>query len=337
MQPLFVLEEPQYHRIGSLVRGAVLAVDGPPIERVAIWRGDERVAVANVDLPCPELAPMPFANSATSRFQCELRFERDRVYEVRAGDVKLFAIDTSFAPRHAALDARVSQLPVPPPDLVNTTQGGTNTRSYADSAVSGFFSISSFLGDVRNVDRVLDIGCGTGRLLLGWHADRPDRRLVGVDINRELIDWAAANLGSVGEWRVSNVVPPLPFDSASFDVIQLASVFTHLPLDVQRQWLAEIHRLLAPRGAAVISLHGEIYARVLLGPEQQQQYASSGYVEVAGAEPGANAFSTFHTRAFAERLFGDFASMTFFERGSDADPPRLTPIAALQDVYVLRK
>jgi len=93
---------------------------------------------------------------------------------------------------------------------------------------------------------------------------------------------------------------------------------------------------LKPTGAAVVTLHGELYARLFLSSERQQEFADSGYVEVAGAEPGANAFSTFHSRLVAENLFCKFRSVRFFPRGNEQRPPHLFPFAALQDIYILR-
>lgn len=336
--PLFVLDEPQPHRLkpGEVqrVRGAALAVEGPPLETLAILRDGVVIAETPIDKPCPELAALPLSRAATSRFECELRLDAGCEYEFRSATSTLFrySVSSESLLRMREITAAVTALPMPPPELVATTQGGSDVDSYIDSAVSGFFTIERLLGDT-DANTILDVGCGTGRLLLGWHA--AGRRCAGVDINPTLIEWNRAYLGDVADWQTNDVLPPLAFDDATFDVIQLASVFTHLPLAHQKAWLVELRRLLRPGGAAIITLHGELYAHMLLHDEGRVELARSGYVEVAGADPGANAFATYHTRAFAEQLFSAFGAIEFYPRGNQAGRASLFPIAALQDVYVL--
>jgi SAM-dependent methyltransferase len=187
------------------------------------------------------------------------------------------------------------------------------------------------------IHSILDIGCGTGRLLVGWHCDDPRRRLVGTDINRELIAWSRSNLADVARWEVNGVRPPLELASASFDLIILASVLTHLSLDIQRAWLEETHRLLGPAGHALITLHGAIYAGLVLDAAGAAEYDAGGYVEKAGGAEGANGYSTFHAEPFARALFSGFRRVAFFPRGIEGRVAHAFPVASLQDVYVLAK
>ena len=351
LEPLFFLDRPQYQHLRAKerqrVRGAVLAVDGAVVESVAIHEGGEEVAFTAVNVACPELAPLALPNAAQSRFECDVVLDPERtceIFAVRAnGDrERMFVLDPVIdRAALASLADRVMAMPMPSGDLVATTQGGSDTTSYAESAVSGFLTLGAMLRrcghDPAGVESVLDIGCGTGRLLLGWHADRPARRLAGADINESLIAWNRRELAGVAEWLASQVLPPLPFADATFDVIQLASVFTHLPLEYQRRWLDELLRLLRPDGSVIITLHGDVYARILLDPDSRARFATNGYVEVAGDTPGANAFSTFHSHAFATSLFDAFPYRRQFVRGNDPERPSLFPIAALQDAWVLRK
>lgn len=350
--PVFILDGPQYHELRpgaeQLFRGVVLAVDGAPITSVEIVRGRELLASGPVHVPTPELAGLPASGSGACRFEFPVRLGDDPV-EVRgrrsSGEsVTLF----HYVPprqeraRMQTVAERVLALPLPPADLVATTQGGTNVTSYANSAVSGLFALRALLVrsdcDPDAARSVLDVGCGTGRSLIGWHADDASRTLAGVDINGDLIAWDREALGGVADWRVSSVAPPLDFPAAGFDVIQLASVFTHLPLPLQRAWLGELRRLVRPGGAVVISLHGDIYVRLMLDGAAKRAFdEAGGYAEFAAAEPGANAFSTFHSREFAAKLFGElFTDLHWYPRGDDPVQPSLFPFAALQDVWVMR-
>ncbi|HEX7155488.1 MAG TPA: class I SAM-dependent methyltransferase [Thermoanaerobaculia bacterium] len=346
MIPVFILEEPQYHRLRydelNRFRGVALAIDTPEIHRVEVFRDGTKITEAEVNLPCPELAGfVQLPRAGTSRFAFDLRVERRATYELRANGETLFIYEPPRDDtRLLRLAEKVATLPVPPPEVVATTQGGGNVESYRDSIVAGVFTSEALLrasGIAETPRAILDLGCGTGRLLAGWHSDDPSRRLAGVDINAELIGWNAAHLANVAEWRVCGLWPPLDFPDGSFDLIQVISVLTHLPLDCQRAWVAEIRRLLRPGGAAMITLHGEMYSPLLLDPSSQELFATTGYVEMAGAAEGANAYSTFHAPTFARGLFAAFDEITWFPRGSDSGVLRWFPVGSLQDVYVLRK
>ena len=56
--------------------------------------------------------------------------------------------------------------------------------------------------------------------------------------------------------EVNDPLPPLAYDTASFDVIYSWSVWTHLPEDAQIAWLREVVRILRPGGLALITTQG---------------------------------------------------------------------------------
>jgi SAM-dependent methyltransferase len=318
--PLFLLDEPHYHRVraGEVNRfaGFALSLDDEPVETMTA--GSREVAV---DLPSPDVAAfVNLPRAANCRFDFEMRF--DGPFEFRANGATLwhYAVPDIAVPR---LDA-----PMPPPEIIEVTQGGRNVEPYRDSILSGHTTMKAMLR--RDPRAVLDIGCGTGRLLLGWHAEDPSRKLAGVDINADLIAWDKANMPNAAEWLVSGLEPPLPFADASFDLIQLVSVFTHLPLHIQQMWVGEIRRLLRPGGQAIVTLHGEVYARVFLDQRLRHQFELDGHVSIAGGTLGSNAFASFHDERFARELFGGF-DVICYPRG----PRDLFGIATFQDVYVL--
>lgn len=318
-EPVFLLDEPHYHRVRpgevNRFRGFVLGLD-QPVDAMSAGSRD-----VPVNLPSPDVASfvrMPHADHC--RFDFEMRF--DEPFDFVAGGDVLWRYEVQ------ATKARLD-VPMPPPDVISITQGGGNVDSYRDSILSGLTTMKAIVhGNPRDI---LDIGCGTGRLLLGWSAEDPSRHLAGVDINADLIRWNRENLADVADWRVSGLEPPLPFADHSFDLIQLVSVFTHLPLHRQRAWVEEVRRLLRPRGQAIITLHGEVYAALLLDDVVRHQFELDGHMSIAGAAEGANAFASFHMPWFARELFRGF-DVTFYERG----PRNLFPIATVQDVYVLR-
>jgi len=343
VKPIFVLDEPHPHRIhfGAPARflGIALALEGAPIDVIEIWRDDAKVFQASANLPCPELAALPIPRADSCRFDFRMQVD-DARYELRANGETLFVYEVRDAARLQELARKVDAMPLPDAARLAVTQGIANPDNYRDSSVSGLITTAAYLrvAGIRTQDvrDVLDIGCGTGRMLVGWHCDDPSRTLTGTDIDADLIQWNREHLGDVARWEVGTVWPPLPLADASVDVVQLISVFTHLPLDCQRAWVAEIRRVLRPGGAAIITLHGDLYAHLLLDAASRAQWAESGYFEVARGAEGGSGFGTFHQPQFARELFGAFANVSRFERGIIEPPQRHFPVGSLQDVYLLR-
>ncbi|HEX5856157.1 MAG TPA: class I SAM-dependent methyltransferase, partial [Thermoanaerobaculia bacterium] len=279
--PMFVLDAPHYHLVTlgatATFRGVALAPGEVPIAEVVAYREGAPIARTPVDIDSPELSWVPAPRSSQCRFSFDLAVERGAAIELHARyadgrDVPVFVYDVAFVERDGArlgaLEKCIRSKPVPPSDVIATTQGLGNPDAYRASTATSFMTMRSLLeaagAGPSGIRSILDIGCGTGRLLVGWHCDDPRRRLVGTDINRDLIAWSRSNLADVARWEVNGVCPPLDLAAGLFDLIVLASVFTHLSLDNQKAWLGEVHRLLGPAGHALITLHGAIYAGLLL-------------------------------------------------------------------------
>jgi ubiquinone/menaquinone biosynthesis C-methylase UbiE len=115
-------------------------------------------------------------------------------------------------------------------------------------------------------DRILDIGCGPGRFLIGLQATFGEvRQYLGVDVRKQVIEWAnrylADSSGRVafewlnlanerynpgGERMVGERI--VPVDDHGFDFVYLYSVFTHMRLEDIDRYLVEIERVMAPGG-----------------------------------------------------------------------------------------
>jgi SAM-dependent methyltransferase len=86
--------------------------------------------------------------------------------------------------------------------------------------------------------RVLDFGCGSGRV--SRHLARR-WEMYGCDIDAAAIRWSASNLS--GTFVTNGPRPPLPFPDGHFQAVLSISVFTHLDWDAQRAWAAEMGRI----------------------------------------------------------------------------------------------
>lgn len=153
-----------------------------------------------------------------------------------------------------------------PPGYQNAIGGG-------DYVAVGNEFLGHFIktGGLQPNARVLDIGCGFGRIAhaLTRHI-RGEGTYDGIDIMAEEIDWCQKHLtprnpnfrfhhadvrnrhyNPAGRFEAADY--HFPFADGSFDFIILTSVFTHMmPRDL-RHYLEEISRLLAPGGTAFVT------------------------------------------------------------------------------------
>lgn len=102
--------------------------------------------------------------------------------------------------------------------------------------------------------RILDWGCGCGRVSGFMEAAYGPESVFGVDIDAVGIGWLLAH-GGDGRYRQIGSDFHLPFEAASFDLVYGISVMTHLRHADQRRWLEELARVLAPGGVAILTFH----------------------------------------------------------------------------------
>jgi SAM-dependent methyltransferase len=118
--------------------------------------------------------------------------------------------------------------------------------------------------------RVLDIGCGCGRVAIPLSAYLEGGSYSGIDIRRDGVDWCKQHLSPDhpnfsfqladvynrhynpgGRHKAAEYV--FPFDDNAFDFVCLISVFTHMLPAEMANYLAEVQRMLRPGGRCFIT------------------------------------------------------------------------------------
>ena len=169
-------------------------------------------------------------------------------------------LDTEQLPWLEAQLRRNRFLPAPPAEL--TFCGDGDYRAIGAEFLGHFVR----LAELQPHQRVLDIGCGIGRMAVPLTQFLSDEGCyAGVDIVRDGINWCNRAIGSVYPnfsfqhldlhhplYNPSGVTPAsdirFPYPDQSFDFICLVSVLTHIEAAVLLNYAREIARLLAPGG-----------------------------------------------------------------------------------------
>lgn len=183
----------------------------------------------------------------------------------------------------------------------------------------------------RTIGSVYELGCGTARLLRHFRYIE-GVKLVGSDVNPEMIEWCKANLTGM-EFYHNELSPPLSFAADnSFDLMIASSVFTHIPLETQELWLAEMQRILRPGGIFICSVLGQFHASVLLNEQEVKDLNTQGNFTLTSEDDqatystriGGSAWDVFQTRAEVIRVFGSYFQIVDY-------------IPGVQDFLVLHK
>ena len=111
----------------------------------------------------------------------------------------------------------------------------------------------------RYGESLLDVGCGTATLVMLAKSQHPTSRVVGIDPDEKILRIARRKIKNgygLDIELIKSGAEQLPFGDGSFDVVINSLVFHHLPADIKRQALKEIHRVLNPTGRFLLADFG---------------------------------------------------------------------------------
>lgn len=137
-------------------------------------------------------------------------------------------------------------------------------RAFLDPFIRLTFPASTFHrlvlqpAGLRDEDRVLDLGCGTGSLAILLKRLHPGTHVFGIDVDTEVLEIANAKAAK-GNLSIDFEQAPasrLPFPGASFNHIFSMLMFHELEPKQKRQTLDESRRVLRPGGTLHIADFG---------------------------------------------------------------------------------
>ncbi len=157
---------------------------------------------------------------------------------------------------------------IPPGELMKIV-GSPTVASFVSSGRE-FFTILRRHCDLKSTDRILDVGCGCGRMARPLVRFLTSGRYDGFDVVPELIAWCSGNISTQHpnfRFRHVDVANSFyygkgvqkadqyrfPYDDGVFDIAILTSVFTHMLKNDVQQYAGEIARTLRPGGVALIT------------------------------------------------------------------------------------
>jgi len=239
---------------------------------------------------------------------------------------------------HLTLDFKIgfrSGLTTPPPELMYRVANTRNENCFWTGGLTAYSHFSRVLHslkvDFRN-SRLLDWGCGCGRMTGLFLAHTPFLEVHGCDIDAEAVAWCSQTLPK-GRFSTIPFNPPTQYESGKFDVIIGYSVLTHLVKQTQLDWILEMRRLLKTGGLFLASCHGDFvvsYSGATI-QEQVNKYGISDATldtHLHRVAPEGYYRSTYQSRAYTESDYGKhFEIVQYLPRG----------VSGSHDLVVMRK
>jgi SAM-dependent methyltransferase len=229
-----------------------------------------------------------------------------------------------------------SSLPVPPGHLM-VRENRVDSPSY--HVITGAKCYREFLTTAHayaaphSIKRMLDWGCGCGRIVGFFSKFSGIPRVCGCDVDAEAVAWCSENL-KPAEFSAIPLRPPTSYAGQSFDLIISFSVLTHLSKDLQSAWLEEMQRILAPGGLFLATVHGEFAAAFRFPGRTARDILRDGIYDgvdcgtLDGIVPEGYYRAVFQTREYTMREYSRYFEVLEYREAGGLN---------FQDMVVMRK
>lgn len=219
--------------------------------------------------------------------------------------------------------------PLPPDELLFET-GQLNYQWYLESGRTAAAEFASYFHQFHPspAKKVLDWGCGVGRVTRHLPEFFPEADITGIDINPSSIQWLQQHIPNSKFLLASDIHPPL---SSPFDLIIGISVLTHIPADQQSSSLLKLQQWLSPHGIACISTRGRHY-HPELSSQQLRELNYIGLLTCGASLPGSRGMRTYHTPIGLQQLLPPELEVLLYYNGK-----QFPGILGGQDLWILQK
>ncbi len=195
---------------------------------------------------------------------------------------------------------------IPPDHLRQRVHGNVDLTAFEIIGRMVSFNIYSSINSIIELGeqhRVLDFGCGCGRIIRYFRKLYAQTRLYGTDIDEEAIVWCQHHLSQIGAFIANKDSPPLPFADDMFEFVYSISIFTHLPEDMELAWLEELRRVTRRGGYLLLTTHSEELLQDSSEENKEQLRENGFYYSVGNKTEGLPEFyqTSFHTEDYIHR------------------------------------
>ncbi|MDQ3021255.1 MAG: class I SAM-dependent methyltransferase [Bacteroidota bacterium] len=184
----------------------------------------------------------------------------------------------SIPNKKESLDVCELGLPIPPKDLWLGYGSETKVYLYGKKQIEVMIEIIKKSGfDLNDQKRILDFGCGAGRMIRWLKPYAEKCEIWGTDISSEHIYWANQYLRPPFNFATTTTIPHLPFEDRYFDLIYAGSVFSHID-DLTDAWLLELRRMLSVNGLLYITINDKHSIELLKNSHHYNKLWLSGFI-----------------------------------------------------------
>lgn len=160
------------------------------------------------------------------------------------------------------------------------------TQNRVGASISGasdahrILKIASRYKQLDNPFRILDWGCGFGRVARYIRYFAPNAEVFGADIDDKNLSWMVGHMPNVRPVS-SDINGYIEQSDKSIDIIFGISVMTHLPIEVMKIWLKELCRVVKDDGLLLLTVVGDgslAFTSRWLKPEDLYTWSNNGYI-----------------------------------------------------------
>ncbi|MCU0541861.1 MAG: methyltransferase domain-containing protein [Oscillatoriaceae cyanobacterium Prado104] len=190
---------------------------------------------------------------------------------------------------------------------------GTSGQAALNEAFNFYSQIKQYAGKLGlklgRDSRILDFGCGWGRIIRFFLKDVAAENLYGIDVDSEMTDICIKTVRH-GNYSAIKPLPPLEFSEGSFDIVYAYSVFSHLAEPVQIKWVEEFSRILKPGGIFLATTQARSFIELCRTLRNQSNTSNNWYHALA------------HSFVDTEAALADYDSGKFLYSATGGGGPR---------------